>query len=129
MTVISVANDMKFSVTMFKSVAVALKKLEPFVRNGQHLQTGRGFKRFGDMRSREALANWLLCAAVNHFAKSDRLTFTSDPIGGDGIILDTATHETWPTEHVYVPPTRDGRIQTPSILAAGPATARGRLQS
>jgi hypothetical protein len=29
--------------------------------------------------------------------------FTSDPFGGDGIIYDTLTGETGPTEHVLVP--------------------------
>jgi hypothetical protein len=31
------------------------------------------------------------------------MVFTSDPVGGDGVVLDTATDETWPTEHVMVP--------------------------
>ena len=42
---------------------MGLKELEPFVRNGEHLQTGKPFKRFGGMRSREILANWLLRAS------------------------------------------------------------------
>ncbi len=93
---------MKYPVTKFKSLTVALKEIEPFVRNGQHLQTGKPFDRFDDMRSREMLANWLVCVAVNAVTDSN-LTFSSDPIGGDGIILDEATGETWPTEHVMVP--------------------------
>jgi len=60
------------------------------------------------MRSREILANWLLCVAIN--STDDRaLTFSSDPIGGDGIICDSATGETWPTEHVMVPRLRPGQ--------------------
>ena len=50
------------------------------------------------------MANWLLCVAIN--ATDDRdLTFsaTNDPIGGDGIICNVATDDTWPTEHVMVP--------------------------
>ena len=93
---------MKYSVRRFKSLAIALKELEPFIRNGQHLQTGKPFEKFGDMRSREILANWLLCVAINSVNES-KLTFSSDPIGGDGIISDVATGETWPTEHVMVP--------------------------
>jgi hypothetical protein len=99
---------MKYQVTRFRSLAVALKELEPFVRNGEHLQTGRPFKKFGGMLSREVLANWLLCVAVN--AADDRaLTFSSDPVGGDGIISDGATGDTWPAEHVLVPRLRPGQ--------------------
>jgi len=95
---------MKHKVTQFKSLKIALKELEPFIRNGVHLQSGKPFERFGGLRSREILANWLMCVAVNH-AHPDRLTFsgTSDPIGGDGVICDVQTGETWPTEHVMVP--------------------------
>lgn len=89
-------------VTKFKSLQIALKELESFVRNGWHLQNGKPFAKFGDMRSREAWANWLTCAAVNSIAGPERLTFTSDPVGGDGIIVDQLTDETWPTEHVMV---------------------------
>ena len=81
---------MKYPVRRFKSLAIALKEIEPFVRNGDHLQTGKPFKNFGDMRSRELLANWLLCAAINSVSGAS-LTFSSDPIGGDGIIIDATT--------------------------------------
>jgi hypothetical protein len=98
---------MKHQVTQFKSLALALKELEPFVRNGEHLQTGKPFDKFGGMRSREILANWLVCVATNA-ATEGELTFCSDPIGGDGIISDVKTGETWPTEHVIVPRLRPG---------------------
>jgi hypothetical protein len=98
---------MKYPVRRFKSLAVALKEIEPFIRNGEHLQTGKPFEKFGGMRSREILANWLICVAVNS-VNGDKLTFSSDPIGGDGIICDVATGETWPTEHVMVPRLRPG---------------------
>jgi hypothetical protein len=58
------------------------------------------------MHSREVLANWLLCAVLAVEAGIERFTFTSDPTGGDGIIHDTTTGETWPTEHVMVPKVR-----------------------
>ena len=96
---------MKYLVTRFKNLEMCLKELEPLIRNG-HLETGKPFKRFGGLRSRELLANWLLCVAVNSVTRADRLTFLSDPLGGDGIIYDTITEETWPTEHVLVPTTR-----------------------
>jgi hypothetical protein len=99
---------MRYSVTQFKSLAIALKELEPFIRNGRHLQTGKPFGKFGGMRPREMVANWLLCAAVNA-ADAVELTFSSDPIGGDGIIRNAATGDTWPTEHVMVPPLREGQ--------------------
>jgi hypothetical protein len=56
---------MKYPVKRFKDPAVALKELEPFVRNGEHLQTGKPFDNFGGMRSREILANWLVCVSAN----------------------------------------------------------------
>jgi len=93
---------MKYPITRFKSLPEALKELEPFIRNGEHLQTGKAFEKFGGMRSREILANWLLCAALTP-ASDGKLTFSSDPIGGDGIICNVATGETWPTEHVMIP--------------------------
>jgi hypothetical protein len=106
---------MRYPVTRFRSLAVALKELEPFIRDGNHLQTGRRFKKFGGMLSREILANWLLCVAIN--STDDRaLTFSSDPVGGDGIICDTATGETWPTEHVMVPRLRPGQTADSGAL-------------
>jgi hypothetical protein len=55
------------------------------------------------------LANWLLCAVFNFdCASPDRLTFTSDPVGGDGILYDTVSEETFPTEHIMVPRARKG---------------------
>ena len=108
---------MKYRVVRFKSLKEALKQLEPFIRNGEHLQTGRPFGRFGGLRSREILANWLLCVALNFTQnQEDRFTFSSDPIGGDGIIYDTATKMTWPTEHVLVPRTRGGEAEDVAAL-------------
>ena len=94
---------MNHHVTRFKSLAIALKELKQFIRNGEHLQTGRGFASFGGARSRELLGNWLLCVAINSITTPERLTFCSDPTGGDGIIYDTETEEAWLTEHVMVP--------------------------
>lgn len=39
------------------------------------------------------------------------MTFTSDPLGGDGIIYDNAMERAWPTEHILVPRARAGEIQ------------------
>lgn len=95
--------SVEHNVKRFKNLTIALKELEPFIRNGEHLQTGRGFKSFGDARSRELLGNWLLCVVANYFSAPERFIFCSDPTGGDGIIYDTETKETWLTEHVMVP--------------------------
>lgn len=94
---------MKARVTRFKSLSVGLKELEQFVRDGEHLQTGKPFKLFGELRSRELLANWLLCVVANSWYKMERFTFTSDPSGGDGLLHDNVTGKSLPTEHVLVP--------------------------
>jgi hypothetical protein len=94
---------MKYPVTYFKNLAVALKELEPYIINGNLIVSGRPLKRLNNMLPREALANWLLCAVTNYDHNVERFLFTSDPIGGDGIIIDILTSETWPTEHTMVP--------------------------
>jgi hypothetical protein len=106
---------MKYRVTRFKSLAVTLKELEPFIRSGKHLETGKPFKKFGGMRSREILGNWLLCVAINSVAEGN-LTFSSDPLGGDGIIFDRETSQAWPTEHVIVPRPRAGQTRPAGAL-------------
>jgi hypothetical protein len=95
---------MKIPVRKFKSMAVALKTLEPYIKDATHLQTGKPFQNFGDMRSREAVANWLLCATANAIdGRNLSIASTKDPIGGDGIIHDEDTGDSFPTEHVLVP--------------------------
>ncbi len=91
-----------YNVRRFKSLAVGLKELEPFIRSGEHLQRGRPFKQLEAMRSREAWANWLICAIANFEYGVDRMSFASDPTGGDGLIHDSHTQMTWKTEHVMV---------------------------
>jgi hypothetical protein len=90
---------LKQKVQHFKNLKLALKELQPFILNGAHLQTGKPFKKFGGLRSREILANWLLCVATG----PDRLDFATDPQGGDGVIVDTLTGENWKTEHILIP--------------------------
>jgi hypothetical protein len=98
---------MKYPVTRFKNMELALKQIEPFVKSGAHLQSGKPFEKLGGMRSREVLANWLLCATINAI-DGRRMTFSSDPTGGDGIVRDEDSGETCPTEHVMVPRQRAG---------------------
>lgn len=93
---------MKHSVTKFKSLEIALKELEPFIKDGTHLQSGKPFPQFGDMRSREMLANWLISAVLNFEYDTTQYSFTSDPDGGDGTIVDLETNQAWVTEHVMV---------------------------
>lgn len=99
---------MKHRITRFTSLKAAIEELKPFIRNGEHLQTGKRFKRMGGMLSREMLANWLVCVSANHASGCERFEFTSSPheVGGDGIIRCTISGATWPTEHVLVPAAR-----------------------
>lgn len=79
-----------------------LKELKPFICDGQHLETGRPFKRFGGLRSREILANWLLCTVVSFEQKTEEFKICTDPQGGDGIIYNKTKEQAWPTEHILV---------------------------
>jgi hypothetical protein len=103
------AAGMKYRTIRFTDLKAALKEIEQFVRDPQHLQTGKPVKQFGNLRPRELLTNWLMCAACNYECGSDRLTFTSDPTGGDGILLDTQANETFTTEHVILPAATKGK--------------------
>jgi hypothetical protein len=102
---------MRYQTKRFKSMAIALRELEPFIKSGAHLETGKAFKNFGDLRPRELVANWLICAAVNaEESENERMEFHTDPTGGDGVLVDTKTNETWPTEHVLVPMPRSSTV-------------------
>jgi hypothetical protein len=128
---------MKLPIVRFKNLKVALKEIAQFVRDPRHLQTGKPVKQFGNLRPRELLTNWLVCVAFNEECESpDRLTFTSDPTGGDGILLDTQTKETFATEHVIVPAATKGETADVEALIltaievknkkGGPAYASGK---
>jgi hypothetical protein len=112
---------MKYPARRFKSLAIALKEIEPHVRHGKHLQTGKPFANFADMRSREVLSNVLICAVANFESEPARFTFvgTDDPIGGDGVIEDTQTEDTFPTEHVLVPNLKGGAAEDIQALIPG----------
>ena len=97
-----------YPITRFVSLELALKEIAPFIRNGKYLLNGKPIKRFGGMLPREMLANWLVCVAANATGEV-KLTFLSDPVGGDGVLYDEKTRDTWPTEHVMVPPLRSGQ--------------------
>lgn len=107
---------MKHAVTTFKNLAVCLKELEPYIRNGQHLETGKPFKRFGGLRSREILVNWLLCVVANFEQKTEQFKICTDPQGGDGIIYNTTKNLAWPTEHVLVSQRNNGSEDIQSLI-------------
>lgn len=121
---------MEHEVTRFKGLTMALKELQPYILNGRHLEVGRGAPLLNGMRSREILANLLLCIAVNSVTSPGRLTFTSAPneVGGDGIIYDNVGGVGVPTEHVMVParPENAGKDADELILeAVGKKVKRG----
>ncbi len=93
---------MKYLITTFKSLNVCLKELKPFILDGQHLETGKPFKRFGGLRSREILANWLLCVVASFEQKDEAFKICTDPQGGDGIIYNATKKQAWPTEHILL---------------------------
>ena len=84
-------------INTIKDFNIALKDLEPYVKNPDFLIKGREFKNFS-LRPREAWANWLLCTILRKL-HGNHLTFAEDP-NGDGFIVDTKTGEIIPTEHV-----------------------------
>jgi hypothetical protein len=91
--------SMQTNVTRFKSKQLALNELRTFLIQ-RHLYSGRPLTQLGDMRPREVMANWLLCAAFNHEAGYERFSFTNNPEGGDGCILDVDDNIGMPTEHI-----------------------------
>jgi hypothetical protein len=91
----------KAKVRRFKSLALGLKELEKFIRDRRQLYNGRPLEGLGGMLPREAVVNWLLCAAIS-YERGEPYCFTSDPNGGDGIIYDPVADRPWPTEHTLV---------------------------
>ena len=83
--------------SQIKDFKIALKDMEPYVKNPNFLIKGREFTNFS-LRPREAWANWLLCVVLRKL-HGDNITFAEDP-KGDGFIVDKNTRETIPTEHV-----------------------------
>ena len=124
---------MKLPVKALKSLHVALKELEPHIRQPTSLRRGRPFKTF-KMLPRELLGNWLVCAVGNFERGTDDLKICNDPFGGDGVILDITAGSHLVTEHVYVPPPRVATDLEGLIIGAvnhkgkrGKAYARGKV--
>lgn len=107
---------MKYPVTTFVSMKAGLKELEPFIRNGKHLETGKPFRNFGGLRSREILGNWLLCSALNFELKSDCLRICTDPQGGDGIIVDKRDNHIEHMEHILISRNNSSTKNTETLI-------------
>lgn len=105
------------SVTAFKSMSIALKELQPFILEPQHLSTFRS-TRFDHSPVREILGNWLICAVGNSYRQKDDLIPTTDPLGADGRILDRSSGETIQMEHVVAHPRGAQGDPESRILAA-----------
>lgn len=80
-----------------KDFKVALKDLEPFVKDPAWLHNGRDISNF-KMRPREAWPNWLLCVVLRE-AKVKNITFAEDD-QGDGVLIDLDTGFWIRMEHV-----------------------------
>ncbi len=99
---------MRQEVTTFRTLKSCIKELERFIRDGNHLETGRRFKKFGNLSSREVLGCWLLSAVLCHEARSEKIRICTDPQGGDGNLYDTEEKRSYPIEQVMV--TRWGEV-------------------
>lgn len=85
----------------FQKSVDALAFLEPHVKDGKALQTGRPVAEFGNARAREILGNWLVAAVCNAPEGFDRYLLVSDPTEDtDGSILDLVHGTFQPTEHI-----------------------------
>jgi hypothetical protein len=76
----------RHNLTRIRDLGIVLKDMESYIKDPRFLRVGREFTNF-PLRPREALANWLMCVVGNHENGNADLTFTSDPTGGDGILL------------------------------------------
>lgn len=82
---------------MIKDMKVVLRDFEPMVKDSKHLWNGRDLSNFS-ARPREAWANWLITAVLQHLHGPD-ITFAEDK-SGDGLLVDKKTMTAIPTEHV-----------------------------
>lgn len=83
---------------LIKDFKMALKDLEPAVKQLKPLLNGRDMKNFS-LRPREAWANWLLCVVLRKVHETDDITFGEDN-DTDGILLDKKTGQWLLAEHV-----------------------------
>ena len=93
---------MKAQVKRVKDLSAVLKDLERYVKAPQFLYSGRAFRNFG-LLPREVLGNWMICAVGNFEDSTALLTFGTDPMGGDGIVVNKKDGDVFFTEHVFIP--------------------------
>lgn len=91
---------------LIRDFKIALKDLEPMVKNPQFLWNGRDIKNFS-LRPREAWANWLICVVLQKMHNRS-ITFMEDD-KGDGFIVDKDRKIIVPTEHVCALDTPKGK--------------------
>ena len=80
-----------------KNLKVALKDMEPYIKNPIFLTQGKRFSNF-NMLIREAWANWLLCVVLQKLT-GDPFTFQESE-DGDGIVGNKRTKAGFVVEHV-----------------------------
>ena len=88
-------NDREFK--MIKDFHIALKDIEPYVKDPRWLRTGKRFSNCS-LLVREVWTNWLLCVVLQRIGEPD-MTFAEDD-KGDGILVCRRTGLCIPTEHV-----------------------------
>lgn len=84
-------------IRIVKDLRIALKDLEPMVKNPKFLWSGRRFSNF-NLLPREAWGNWLVSAVLSKIYGRD-VTF-ADSSKGDGFIVDRTIKSPFPIEHV-----------------------------
>jgi len=82
---------------LIKDFKIALKDLEPLVKDPRFLWRGRDLNNF-TLRPREVWANWLICVVFRKL-HGDDITFMDDN-KGDGFLVDKKRRIIIPTEHV-----------------------------
>jgi hypothetical protein len=89
-------------VTLIKSLKEVLPAVEAICKSTEELLRGKRMVKFKGMLPREFLVNWIYCAAANAANPKKDFTFTTDPIDGDGIVLERKYNAIKPTQHVLV---------------------------
>lgn len=83
-----------------KSMLAGLSELRPHVIDRRQILSGSPIRNFENIRPRELLGNWVLCAALNENAGLERFFIASDSTGSDGVIFDSLEDRPYFTEHV-----------------------------
>ena len=108
---------MRYNVTQIRDLSAVLRDIAPNIANPKTLHVGRKYTNFS-LLPREVLANWLVCAVMNFADRRDSWTFADDPTGGDGLIVGREARTGWPTEHVFIPKSREGKTFEDQLVDA-----------